>query len=230
MDQVVTSAAVPESVHRRLLKRAAIPGLLALVITSTAVTLFPSAYPGSLAATLRLLSHHLDPDFSIVSMQQTDEMLDADILIKKLEHFTDINGQPGRSAILSFKFGYIIYNIYPILVLTILASIPMGWKPRLLLLGIGCLLVFVIGMIDMTTIYFWMGNKGMAELQAVTRFMIGSTPENRVLFDAFQADIKRLTLIKSFISTGGRQFMAVAAVGFSLLIFWPFRKVGTTPR
>ena len=184
--------------------------------------MFPAAYPRLLVQMLEGASPWMDEDVTFLEVKLVGTEAAFVMENGKLRHFRDRNGNPGPSAGLKYDFDLAVYNAYPLIVFTILASIPLGWRRRLCLVLCGGAFMTLVGLLDLAIIWRWMGIEGRSIVAEGTGFQMASTPENETLFLQARRGMARITLAKSFLSAGGRQFLSVIAVGLSLLVVFPF--------
>lgn len=206
--------------------RVAATALVAFVLVQTLLLVFPAAYPRLLVKVLEGTSPWLDDDVTLLEVNLAGTEADFLMENRKLQQFRDRNGNPGPSAGLKYDFDLGVYNAYPLIVLTILASMPLAVRQRLRLVLVGLVFIVVVGLIDLAIIWGWMGIEGRALVFEGTGFQMAPTPENEALFLQARQGMKWITLAKSFLSTGGRQFLSVLVVGFSLLVVFPFSRTG----
>jgi hypothetical protein len=195
--------------------------LVAFVLLYVLVTAVPAAYPGVLVGLFeRLPNLNGDTFLEEVTLDGTEGHFQ--IRTKMLQGFLGPDGKPGPEIELVYDFDLSVYNAYPLMVLTMLASIPYSIRRRLLLLGYGMLALVVIGLLDLAVIWLWMRAEGMALAAQDSGFFIADIGTNRVVFEEMQRWMDRVTVLKSFLSTGGRQLLAALAVGVCVVAVYPF--------
>ncbi len=117
--------------------------------------------------------------------------------------------------------------IAPAIVLMLLLAWPLAWRRRLLALALAFPLLVLVELSDLPLALLW----GAVEAFAgdVARVRIHGTPENIAMLDEFFGPRSGLTFWKLFLSTGGRQFLALAIFMVALAPFY-LRRPGSVAR
>lgn len=199
--------------------------LLAVFVALQALVLvFPKAFPSLVTRALPAVAFLSDDDYTLMGTTLTRRNMGFEVKSLKLSHFHTMEGLPGPTVIFEGFHQNSAINIYPVMVLTVLFVLPGALIRKAWALGLGCLWVLLLGLFDCSVALHWLGAEFLQTSFAEARAILPGSPENLTVFKGFEKDIERLTLVKSFLSTGGRQFLSVLAVGMCLLLLLPFQR------
>lgn len=201
--------------------------VLKLLITFLAlqalVLVFPRAFPALVLRILPAVAFVSDQDYTLQGTTLSNRSMGFEVKSLKLSHFHTTEGLPGPAVIFEGFHQNSAINIYPVLVLAVLCVLPGSGLRKAGALGLGCFWVLLLGLFDCSVALHWLGAEFLESSFAEVRRIIPRTSENVAAFRELEGGIERLTLVKSFLSTGGRQFLSLLAVGLCLLLLLPFQ-------
>lgn len=200
--------------------------VVAYVLLSVFVHVFPSAYPRLLAPLLSCGAGVISRTYDVEKVAVSNGDLQVKATTSQLARFNK-DGMPGPTITFDATLKGRVVNIYPVMVLALVVAWPgLSWRARGKALGLAVLLLLLVGFVDLYILSRWQS------AQAVTSYIpsmqIPSTPENLAAYESIKAHVDRLKVAKSFLSTGGRQFMAVLA--FLLAVAPVYLKKGGSAR
>jgi len=197
----------PHGRGARFLVTLAASFLALLLLASAAPTLFfticrPLVVP---------LAMGLDSDYEEIVLRSDGRSVIMEATCAKLGRFHSAGGQAGPSFRFDSYHLLQAVEVYPLLILALLTAWPLAWRGKALAMALGFLLAVVAAAFDLAVVLLWSGSQHCSEVWAMTGNSFPATPENLAAFAALQREISRLTILKSFLSTGGRQFLSLVA-------------------
>ena len=209
--------------------RVALPAVAAYAALLLLTGLFPTAFPRIILPVAPALVHALDGSVRIDRSGIDATGITFSVTSSKLSMFTTMQGSPAPAYGFRCTHHARLINIYPCIAFSILVAWPMILRRKLAALATCavCLVAFVA--LDVATVTVWAAAEYFSVAWQQVHESIAATPGNVDSMDAVRRQFDRLTLLKSFFSTGGRQFLAVLAAGLGALAAGPSRTRSPSP-
>lgn len=188
---------------------------LALIVLMLA---FPSAFPALVRPLLVPAVARLDADYTVLGARVVGPNVVLQLEGRKLQRFHDQHGVPGPVVRFESFRSLQGMTVYPLVALALVAAWPVGWRRVLIMAAVALALCVVVAAIDTGILALWSGAETCAERWAAMRGAIPSTLDNAEAHAALQADIRRLTVAKSFLSAGGRPFVGLVIFLLALAV------------
>lgn len=170
---------------------------------------FPTAYARAFSPVLEWISTRAPGETRIRSLQLGPQAIHVEAESGLLRHFLTAESQPGQPFAVTSDLFINAVNVYPIVVFSLLASWPMKWKRRILAALVSVPLVLLAGVLDTWLLVQWSGAEAFAKGWYSVASMFPTTPGNAEAGQRVQESFDQLRAMKTFVSTGGRQFFSV---------------------
>ncbi len=197
-------------------RAAALRLLPAYIILLTASLIAPALLPSIIAATLPGLSG-LSPHYRIQSVQVGREIIDFKIENRDFTRLNGPGGRPGPTVSVDGSHQTSAVNVYPVTTFALVIGLAMSPRRLVRAMGIAAACVCVLMAIDCLVMAAWISTKATMQAAPQVLSAMPQTDANREAVLAIAAGQDRLTWLKSFISTGGRQFLSFISAGIALL-------------
>jgi len=187
---------------------------------------FPAAFPAMFRPALAPLTALLDRDYALTEVRVEPAQLSIRASCAKLRRFRSLDGSGGPVLNFTALHHLPLLNTYPALVFALLLAWPMRLRRKWPTFLLALPLLVLAASLDTVVMLLWTGGESCATAWKQVGANFPATAGNAAVFDELQRQFDRLSVLKSFLSTGGRQFLGLVVFVFALA---PAYLVSTAP-
>lgn len=184
-------------------------GAAVFIVIFMLLSIRPALFSDILRGSLALIVHALDPEYRLDRIGQDNIHLKMEGMSFVLNRVTMTTGSQGPEYGFTAKHLFSVINVYPLIILTVIAAWPMSWRRRGCALGIGLILAAAAAALDCAVMFFWCGRELYDDVWRMIAPHVSHSAGNDAATAMIGREFARLKVIKSFFSTGGRQFLTV---------------------
>jgi len=196
-------------------------GLLVRVLAFAALLLallllFPTSFARAFTPLLHPVSASFARDYVL-----DDVTIDGRLILMqghstRMQGFTMKDGRPGPEYSFHGAQRVQAVNMYPLIVFAILLAWPATWRRRWCAVLLALIPVLLVGALDTYVMFLRLGAVGFSKVWNTIADQVAMSPAALETGAVIQREFSRVEFAKSFLNTGGRQFIALVIVALSL--------------
>jgi len=181
----------------------------AYLVVMALLVCFPRLYPAGVAFLLRLGTGWLETTYAFEELDYDDRSISFRVTSSRLTRLTAAQREAGPRYSFEGYHHARALNVYPLVVFSLLWALPMPHPRRLAAMAVAVPLLLLAGTADTYLMVHWLGAESFLQVLASISTQIPDVPANTEALKVMEREFARLKTLKSFVSTGGRQFVAI---------------------